>query len=131
MRRVLVIDDEQELRALLARALKRWGWEVSEAGDGREGLAAALNAEFEVVICDVRMPVMDGLAFLEALKAAMPEIPVIMVSGSSSVAFAARSAELGAYAFLSKPYDVFKLHALVDSATTPRIRPEGAPEKWK
>lgn len=116
MRRLLLIDDEQDFRELIARALRRRGWEVSEAGDGRSGLSAALAADFDVVICDVRMPGVDGFAFLEAIKDDRPAVRVILVSGATTTGIASRSAELGAFAFLAKPFSLEGLYSTVEAA---------------
>lgn len=118
--RVLVIDDEKILRDLLSLAFVRRGCGVSTAEDGEKGLAAARAADFDVMICDVVMPGMDGLAVLEVLKRERPLIEVIMITGSPRPETAARSLELGAFAYLAKPFHLAELCALLDAAAAKR-----------
>lgn len=118
--RVLVIDDEKDLLELLSLALRRRGCVVSVADSGEAGVAAARAAEFDVVICDVVMPGMDGPAVLEVLKRERPTIEVIMVTGSPRAETGARCAQLGAFEYLSKPYRLSELFAAVDAAAVKR-----------
>lgn len=118
--RVLVIDDDKYMRDLLTRAFVRRGCAVIAAENGEEGLAAARAADFDVVICDVVMPGMDGLAVLEVLKRERPRIEVIMVTGSPGAETAARSAQLGAFEYLAKPFHLAELCALLDAAAAKR-----------
>ena len=114
--RVLVIDDEKGLRDMLSYTLRRMKFEVAVAEDGEKGVAAALAGDFDVVICDIMMPGMDGLAVLEILKRERPALEVVMVTGFPTDESAARAQDLGAYEYLAKPYDVMTLCALVESA---------------
>ncbi len=114
--RVLVVDDEKGLRDMLSYTLRRRGFEVSVAEDGKQGVAAARAADFDVVICDVMMPGMNGVDVLEILKRERPEVEVIMVTGFPSDETAARSAELGAFGYLAKPYELMALCALISAA---------------
>jgi DNA-binding NtrC family response regulator len=114
--RVLVVDDEKGLRDMLSYALRRLGCEVSVAEDGERGVAAARAADFDVVICDVMMPGMSGVAVLEILKREQPLVEVIMVTGFPTIETSARSAELGAFEYLAKPYDLMALCALLKTA---------------
>jgi two-component system response regulator AtoC len=102
--RLLVIDDEPGLRQSLRLILAEEGFEVAEAADGERGLERALGEPFDAVLCDVRMPVLDGLAFLERYRAAGGAALVIMMSayGSEDAAIAAMKA--GAYDYISKPF---------------------------
>jgi two-component system, NtrC family, response regulator AtoC len=101
--RVLLVDDEPELRRVLRRSLVRAGFEVVEAGHGRAALELARQSRFDVVISDVRMPCMGGLELLERLMLEEPELPVVLMSGSSEVASRQSAVDVGAFDYLSKP----------------------------
>ncbi len=114
--RVLVVDDEKGLRDMLSYTLRRLKFEVAVAEDGEKGVAAALAGDFEVVICDIMMPGMDGIAVLEILKRERPSLEVIMVTGFPTDESAARAQDLGAFDYLAKPYDVLNLCAVIENA---------------
>ncbi len=116
--RILIVDDSPDILKLLGRMLTRMGYAVTPAVNGREALAAAAESPVDLVITDIDMPEMDGLALLEAIKAsdALRHVPVIMVSGASDVARVARSLELGADDHISKPFQQPLLEARVRSS---------------
>lgn len=118
-RSVLVIDDDKELREVLSRALSRGGFRVQAEEDGAAGLAAALRDGPDAVVSDVMMPGLDGLQVLKALKAARPATVFILTTGFPSAEDARRAAELGALAYLAKPYDLPAVLALLDRALPP------------
>jgi two-component system nitrogen regulation response regulator NtrX len=101
---VLLIDDEPNIRRMIAALLGAEGYEVRDASNGREGLAAAIDAEPDAVLLDLMMPGdMDGLATLEKLRTQLPDVPVIMMSGRAGLTDAVRATRLGAVNFLEKP----------------------------
>lgn len=114
--RVLVIDDEKGLRDMLAYAFRRMKFEVAVAEDGEKGAAAALAGDFDVVVCDVMMPGMGGIAVLEILKRERPLLEVVMVTGFPTDETSARAMELGAFEYLAKPYEVLALCAVLEKA---------------
>ena len=114
--KLLVVDDEQQLRRLLARSLSRAGYEVSEAKDGREALALARQTRFDLVISDVHMPELTGLELLQALHEYDPELPVALVSGSFDDSALERAREHGAIACLGKPVAFQDLHSIAARA---------------
>lgn len=114
--RVLVIDDERGLRDLLTYAFRRLKFEVSVAEDGAQGVAAALASDYDVVVCDVMMPGINGIAVLQELKRARPRLEVVMVTGFPSDEDSARARESGAFDYLAKPYDLRVLAAVVEKA---------------
>ena len=116
--RVLVIDDEKGLRDMLSYTLRRIGFEVAVAEDGEKGLEAARAADFDVVICDVMMPGLDGIAVLEILKRERSALEVVMVTGFPTDGTAARAKELGAFDYLAKPYEVMSLRATLEKAAS-------------
>jgi DNA-binding NtrC family response regulator len=118
MARILVIDDEQYVRTALREVLEREGFEVCAAGDGRRGLEMLESKGADLVITDVIMPGVDGVATLEQIKEKHPDIPVIVISGGGNIApleyepgaistsaYLASAARAGASCTLTKPFD--------------------------
>lgn len=118
--RVLVIDDEKGLRDMLSYTLRRMQHEVIVAEDGESGVEASRAADFDVVICDIMMPGMDGVAVLEILKRERPGVEVVMVTGYPTIETSNRCTELRAFAYLAKPYDLMALLALIETAVRKR-----------
>jgi DNA-binding NtrC family response regulator len=119
--RLLVIDDEQDVREMLEFVLSRGGFEV-EAVDGGLAAVASLRARrFDVAITDMRMADMDGLETLTVLKEIDPSIEVIVVTGYASEQTAAECVRRGAYGYLRKPFEVEDLRALVECALSHRL----------
>jgi CheY-like chemotaxis protein len=106
--RVLVVDDSEVIRALVAMMLHTAGYTVLLAENGREALAQLRENAVEVVVTDMIMPEMDGLELIAALRTLRPELPVIAMSGGSdkSDSCLARAKELGARSALAKPFQV-------------------------
>ena len=118
MTRILVIDDEQYIRTALREVLEREGFEVSAASNSKQGLAMLEDQGADLVITDVIMPGMDGVATLEQIKAAHPDIPVIVISGGGNIApkdyepgaistsaYLASASKAGASCTLTKPFN--------------------------
>jgi two-component system nitrogen regulation response regulator NtrX len=100
----LIIDDEPNIRRMVGALLTAEGFEVRDAADGASGVAAAIQADPDVVLLDLMMPgSMDGMATLQALREKLPDLPVIMMSGRAGLADAVRATQLGAHNFLEKP----------------------------
>lgn len=114
--RVLVIDDEKGLRDMLSYSLRRLKFEVVTVEDGEKGVAAALAEPFDVVLCDVMMPGIDGIEVLEILKRERPELEVVIVTGFPTDDMAARASTLGAFAFMAKPYELMILTDTLEKA---------------
>ena len=114
-RRVLVVDDSEVTRAILARTLRTSGFEVLEAGDGAEGAMAALREQPAVVVTDLEMPTMDGFPLLRLLKAdpASSHIPVLILTSHNEAASRYWSLRTGADAYLTKDHDPQELVATV------------------
>ena len=123
--RLLVVDDTEMNRDLLARRLRALGHEVSVAENGRQALALLPGAAFDLVLLDVMMPEMDGYAVLERLRSdpELSRIPVVMISAVDEIASVARCIELGAADYLSKPFNPVLLRARV-TATLEKKRLE-------
>ena len=101
--RVLVVDDEEVVRLGYRRVLSGDGFTVMGAGDGREALELMADKRFDVVLLDLRMPGMDGLAVLRAIKEQWPESEVVVITGYPSIESAKEAVRLGAYDYLMKP----------------------------
>jgi DNA-binding NtrC family response regulator len=115
-RKVLVVDDEEPSRQGLSALLSAWGYAVEEAADGQEALDRARTAQPSVVITDLVMPKLDGLALLRALQEELPFATVILLSGQGRIDTAVAAMKEGAYDFLTKPVDVARLKMLVPKA---------------
>ncbi|MBW2039766.1 MAG: sigma-54-dependent Fis family transcriptional regulator [Deltaproteobacteria bacterium] len=104
-RRVLVIDDEENLRHFLKMILEEEGYEVETAKDGMEALEKMEEKVWDIILCDIRMPKMDGMAFLQEVKARRMEGTVIMMSAYGTVDTAVEAMKIGAYDYVSKPFN--------------------------
>ncbi len=104
LRRVLVVDDEENLRHLLLVILKKGGYEPTAVADGRQALKALERGRFGIVLCDIRMPVMDGLEFLDELRGRGVDTYCIMMSAYGTTETAIEAMKQGAYDFISKPF---------------------------
>ncbi len=103
--RILVIDDEEGMRHMLSVILRKEGYEVSTAEDGKSGVKGIKKEEFDFVLCDIRMPGLDGLGVLKELSALeVPKPTVIMMSAYGTIDTALECMKLGAYDFISKPF---------------------------
>ena len=102
--KVLVVDDEENIRHLLKTILTHEGYRVKCAEDGAAALALLEKEPFDQVLCDVRMPVMDGLAFLAEIKARQIETTVIMMSAYGTIESAIEAMKAGAYDYVTKPF---------------------------
>jgi len=101
---VLIIDDEENMRHMLSVLLRRENFQVFLAGDGKQGLAAVSQKQVDLVLCDVRMPVMDGLEFLAGLRKHENDMPVVMMSAFGTVDLAVEAMKNGADDFITKPF---------------------------
>ena len=113
---VAVVDDDDDLRRLLRRALEKAGYEVTEGGDGREAVELARTRSLDAMVLDVRMPEMSGLEALATIKACCPEIAVILLTAFIDVRDAVDAIKTGAHDYLEKPVDLDELVVAVDEA---------------
>jgi len=111
MSKILIIEDEEAIRRVLVKILteENKNYQVFEAGDGLAGIEAIKKADFDLVLCDIKMPKMDGVEVLEAAKKIKPEIPIVMISGHGDLDTAVSTMRLGAYDYISKPPDLNRL----------------------
>jgi len=103
-KRVLIIEDEANMRHMLEMLLKKSGYEVRTAVDGQEGLEAVEKEKFHFILCDIKMPRMDGMAFLKSASDTVRDTPVIMMSAYGTIDTAIEAMKLGAYDYISKPF---------------------------
>jgi two-component system, NtrC family, nitrogen regulation response regulator NtrX len=116
MSRILVIDDERSIRNTLKDILEYEKYEVELAEDGQRALEIFRNGEFDIVLCDIKMPGMDGIDVLEKLAALNSDIPVVMISGHGNIDTAVESIKKGAYDFIEKPLDLNRLLITIRNA---------------
>lgn len=109
MATILLIDDEKSIRKTLNEILSYEGYKVEEAADGQEGCRLFKEKTYDAVLCDIKMPKMDGLEFLEKAKEIHPDVPIIMVSGHGNIDTAVDAVKKGAYDYVSKPPDLNRL----------------------
>jgi len=117
MSNILVIDDERSIRNSLKDILKFENYEVTVAEDGPSGLDMAGKKVFDLVLCDIKMPKMDGIEVLEQLHVLAPDTPVVMISGHGDIDTAVESIKKGAYDFIEKPLDLNRLLISIKNAT--------------
>ncbi len=118
MSRILVIEDESAIRRVLVKILTEESdtYEVLEAEDGLKGMETIKKDDFDLVLCDIKMPKMDGVEVLEAARKIKPEIPFIMISGHGDLDTAVNTMRLGAFDYISKPPDLNRLLTTVRNA---------------
>lgn len=111
MAKILIIEDEPAIRRVLTKILteENSSYEVEEAEDGLAGIEKAKDDDYDLVLCDIKMPKMDGIEVLEAIKRIKPEIPVVMISGHGELDTAVHAMKIGAFDYISKPPDLNRL----------------------
>lgn len=116
MAEILIIDDEKSIRNVLKDILGNEGFVVSEAADGEEGLEKFTNQNFDLILCDIKMPKLDGIEFLSAAMLLKPETPIIMISGHGNIETAVDAVKKGAYDYIAKPPDLNRLLITIRNA---------------
>ncbi|MCX6187826.1 MAG: sigma-54 dependent transcriptional regulator [Bacteroidetes bacterium] len=116
MPKILIIDDEKAIRNTLREILEYESYEVDEASNGAEGLEKIANDDYEAVLCDVKMPKMDGIEVLTKAKEIDEDIPFIMISGNGTIETAVEATKKGAYDFISKPPDLNRMLLTIRNA---------------
>jgi len=118
MSKILIIEDEAAIRRVLSKILSEESdtYIVEDAEDGVAGLEKIKNNDYDLVLCDIKMPRMDGVEVLEAVKKIKPEIPMVMISGHGDMETAIQTMRLGAFDYISKPPDLNRLLNTVRNA---------------
>lgn len=118
MSKILIIEDEEPIRRVLVRILTEEDskFEIHEASDGKKGLDSISKESFDLVLCDIKMPKIDGMELLQRARKENPSLPFIMLTGHGNIETAVESMKLGAYDFIPKPPDLNRLITSVRNA---------------
>jgi len=118
MSKILIIEDEESIRRVLVRILNEEdsNFEIHEASDGKKGLESISKENFDLVLCDIKMPKIDGIELLQRTRKKNSSLPFIMLTGHGNIETAVESMKLGAYDFISKPPDLNRLLTSVRNA---------------
>ena len=118
MSKILIIEDEAAIRRVLTKILTEESkeYQVEEAEDGLAGMEKIKDNDYDLILCDIKMPKMDGVEVLEATKKIKPEIPMVMISGHGDLDTAVNTMRLGAFDYISKPPDLNRLLNTVRNA---------------
>lgn len=118
MPKILIIEDEAAIRRVLSKILSEENkqYQIDEASDGLEGIEKIKNSDYDLVLCDIKMPKMDGVEVLEASRSLKPEIPFIMISGHGDLNTAVQTMRSGAFDYIAKPPDLNRLLTTVRNA---------------
>lgn len=127
-KRILVVEDEEVVRKSLRLMLRKWGHEVTEAGDGEEAILSLARGDFDLMICDVMMPRKDGWQLLQELRSSPKKgnIPVIILTAKGRLADMFKSYQLGATYFMTKPFTKKQLQFGLDLIFSQRNLPSDA-----
>jgi CheY-like chemotaxis protein len=106
---ILIVDDNDDFRVMVAAALKEYGYNVREAADGQEALEVLASTKSDMAIVDLDMPKLNGLELSKKVKDAVPDFPIVMVTGYAQFYSAAEILSVGVDAFLQKPVPMEKL----------------------
>jgi len=116
MATILIIDDEKAIRKTLTEILSFEGYKIDEAADGEEGLKKFREKTYDAVLCDIKMPKIDGIDFLQKAVEVNADVPVIMISGHGNIETAVEAVKKGAYDFIQKPPDLNRLLITIRNA---------------
>ena len=116
MAKLLIIDDEKSIRRTLREILEYEKYEVDEAADGMEGIALIQKNKYEVVLCDIKMPKMDGIEVLDKIMQISSDTPVVIISGHGNIETAVEAVKKGAFDFIAKPLDLNRLLVTIRNA---------------
>lgn len=116
MAEILIVDDEKAIRKTLTEILSFEGYKIDEASDGEEGLKKYKNKSYDLVLCDIKMPKIDGIEFLQKAGEFNADVPIIMISGHGNIETAVEAVKKGAFDFISKPPDLNRLLITIRNA---------------
>jgi DNA-binding NtrC family response regulator len=114
--RILIVDDEEQTREVFAELLQRWGYEVGQTSDGHGALKMAAETRPDVIISDLVMPKLDGLALVRALREEQPDTPVVIITGKGTIDAAVEAVREGVFDFVEKPLDPARLKVILQRA---------------
>ena len=123
MSKILIIEDEASIRRVLSKIISEENetYNVEEAEDGLLGIEMIMNNDYDLILCDIKMPKMDGVEVLEKAKKIKPEIPIVMISGHGDLDTAVNTMRLGAFDYISKPPDLNRLLNTVRNALDKKV----------
>lgn len=116
MPKILIIDDEKSIRKTLREILEYEKYIVDEATEGMEGIALLQKEKYDVILCDIKMPKMDGIEVLDKITQSHGDIPVVMISGHGTIETAVEAVKKGAFDFIAKPLDLNRLLVTIRNA---------------
>jgi two-component system nitrogen regulation response regulator NtrX len=116
MAKLLIIDDEKSIRKTLREILEYENFKIDEAADGLEGLAMIQKEKYDIILCDIKMPKMDGIELLEKVLATGSDTPFVMISGHGNIETAVEAVKKGAFDYIAKPLDLNRLLVTVRNA---------------
>src|SRR5438445_12726215 len=114
--KILIVDDDDGVRAVLGQSLQDAGHRVSSAESGEKAIASVREEAFDLIILDMVLPRVDGMAVLKDITALRPEMPVIMITGYASVETAIKAMKMGAVDYIVKPFRMEEVHLVVGEA---------------
>jgi DNA-binding NtrC family response regulator len=114
--RILIVDDEESTRELFAELLQRWGYDVDQTADGHGALKMAAESHPDVIVSDLVMPKLDGLALVRALREEQPDTPVVIITGKGTIDAAVEAVREGVFDFVEKPLDPARLKVILQRA---------------
>jgi len=123
MSKILIIEDEASIRRVLSKIIseENESYNVEQAEDGLLGIEMIMNNDYDLVLCDIKMPKMDGVEVLEKAKKIKPEIPIVMISGHGDLDTSVNTMRLGAFDYISKPPDLNRLLNTVRNALDKKV----------
>ena len=116
MQKILVIDDEKSIRKTLREILEYENFKVDEAVDGAEGVSLAEKESYDIILCDIKMPKVDGMEALDRILKSKPDTPIVMISGHGTIETAVEAVKKGAFDFIAKPLDLNRLLVTIRNA---------------
>ena len=133
MSNILLIEDEDSIRRVLKKVLQEdnQSYKFTEATDGQEGISNIKKQEFDLILCDIKMPKKDGIEVLDFIRNHTPTTPVVMISGHGNLETAVKAMRMGAFDYISKPPDLNHLLSTVRSALQSKVQPAAVPKAVK
>ena len=119
-KQVLIVDDEPNLRKILSAQLTRDGYDVLTAEDGEQGLALLKEHHIDLVVTDLRMPKVDGMTLLRKAHEEDPDLPIVMITAHGTIDTAVEALKIGAFDYLTKPFDKDEVRQIVAKALKTR-----------
>jgi len=125
MSNILLIEDEDSIRRVLKKVLQEdnQSYKFTEATDGQEGISTVKKQDFDLILCDIKMPKKDGIEVLDFIRNHTPTTPVVMISGHGNLETAVKAMRMGAFDYISKPPDLNHLLSTVRSALQSKVQP--------